>query len=115
GAPPDTRAKGGRAAPPPGSVEPLPNAAFVIAYSDGGYTTNLPLADVLNNQAFVAWEHDGRPPAPEQRGRPPPHPAARRRPQQPALRRLGVRRPTARPRARRPGPPRRPGPLLLEE
>jgi DMSO/TMAO reductase YedYZ molybdopterin-dependent catalytic subunit len=43
-------------------------AAFVIAYSDGGYTTNLPLADVLNNQAFVAWEYDGRPLAPEHGG-----------------------------------------------
>ena len=35
---------------------------------DGGYTTNLPLADVLNNQAFVAWEYDGKPLAPEHGG-----------------------------------------------
>ena len=39
-----------------------------IAYSDGGYTTNLPLADVLNGQAFVAWEYDGKPLAPEHGG-----------------------------------------------
>jgi DMSO/TMAO reductase YedYZ molybdopterin-dependent catalytic subunit len=43
-------------------------AAFVIAWSDGGYTTNLPLADVLNGQAFVAFEYDGRPLAPEHGG-----------------------------------------------
>ena len=36
--------------------------------SDGGYTTNLPLADVLNGQAFVAWEYDGKPLAPEHGG-----------------------------------------------
>lgn len=45
-----------------------PRAAFVIAYCDGGYTTNLPLADVLNNQAFVAWEYDGKPLAAEHGG-----------------------------------------------
>jgi DMSO/TMAO reductase YedYZ molybdopterin-dependent catalytic subunit len=44
------------------------DAAFVIAYSDGGYTTNLPVADVLNGQAFVAWEYDGKPLAPEHGG-----------------------------------------------
>ena len=36
-------------------------AAFVIAYCDGGYTTNLPLADVVNDQAFVAYRYDGAP------------------------------------------------------
>ena len=40
----------------------------MIAYSDGGYTTNLPLGDVLNGQAFVAWEYDGKPLAPEHGG-----------------------------------------------
>jgi DMSO/TMAO reductase YedYZ molybdopterin-dependent catalytic subunit len=43
-------------------------AAFVIAYSDGGYTTNLPLPDALNNQAFVVYEYDGKPLAPEHGG-----------------------------------------------
>ena len=33
----------------------------MIAYSDGGYTTNLPLADVVNDQAFVAYGYDGAP------------------------------------------------------
>jgi len=49
-------------------VELQPSAAFVVAYSDGGYTTNLPLGDVLNNQAFVAYEYDGQPLAPEHGG-----------------------------------------------
>ena len=45
-----------------------PAAAFAIAWADGDYTTNLPLADVLNGQAFVAYEYDGRPLAPEHGG-----------------------------------------------
>ena len=49
-------------------VELDPTAAFVIAWSDGGYTTNLPLGDVLNGQAFVAYEYDGRPLSPEHGG-----------------------------------------------
>ena len=49
-------------------VELGPTAAFVVAFSDGGYTTNLPLGDVLNGQAFVAWEYDGKPLTPEHGG-----------------------------------------------
>ncbi|MFI5254391.1 MAG: sulfite oxidase-like oxidoreductase [Candidatus Limnocylindrales bacterium] len=49
-------------------VELEPAAAFVIAWCDGGYTTNLPLADVLDGAAFVAYEYDGRPLAPEHGG-----------------------------------------------
>lgn len=45
-----------------------PTAAFAIAWSDGGYTTNLPLADILNGQAFVAFEYDGTPLTPEHGG-----------------------------------------------
>jgi DMSO/TMAO reductase YedYZ molybdopterin-dependent catalytic subunit len=45
-----------------------PGAAFAIAWSDGGYTTNLPLEDILNGQAFVAFEYDGRPLSPEHGG-----------------------------------------------
>ncbi|HYI22433.1 MAG TPA: sulfite oxidase-like oxidoreductase [Candidatus Limnocylindrales bacterium] len=43
-------------------------AAFVIAWSDGGYTTNLPIADIVNNQAFVAFGYDGDSLAPEHGG-----------------------------------------------
>jgi DMSO/TMAO reductase YedYZ molybdopterin-dependent catalytic subunit len=45
-----------------------PKAGFVTAYCDGGYTTNLPLPDLLNGQAFVAYGYDGRPLAPEHGG-----------------------------------------------
>jgi DMSO/TMAO reductase YedYZ molybdopterin-dependent catalytic subunit len=43
-------------------------AAFVIAFCDGGYTTNLPIADVVNDQAFVAYTYDDDPLAPEHGG-----------------------------------------------
>ena len=43
------------------AVEVDPRARFVTAHSYGGYTTNLPLTDLLNNQAFVAWQYDGAP------------------------------------------------------
>jgi DMSO/TMAO reductase YedYZ molybdopterin-dependent catalytic subunit len=34
-------------------------AQFVAAFCDGGYTANLPLADVLDRQAWVAFGYDG--------------------------------------------------------
>jgi DMSO/TMAO reductase YedYZ molybdopterin-dependent catalytic subunit len=43
-------------------------AAYVIAFCDGGYTTNMPLAEVLNGQAFVASTYGDRPLAPEHGG-----------------------------------------------
>jgi len=49
-------------------VDLRPEAAYVVAWSDGGYTTNLPLADVVNGQAFVAFEYDGAPLTPEHGG-----------------------------------------------
>ena len=50
------------------AVELERSAAFVIAYCDGGYTTNLPMADVVNDQAFVAYGYDGAPLTPEHGG-----------------------------------------------
>jgi DMSO/TMAO reductase YedYZ molybdopterin-dependent catalytic subunit len=44
------------------------NAGYVLAFSDGDYTTNLPLADVSNGQAWVAYEYDGQPLEPEHGG-----------------------------------------------
>jgi len=35
------------------------SAEFVVAFCDGDYTTNLPLADVLDGQAWVAFGYDG--------------------------------------------------------
>jgi DMSO/TMAO reductase YedYZ molybdopterin-dependent catalytic subunit len=49
-------------------VELDPAARYVTAFCDGGYTTNLPLADVLNGQAFVAYQYEGQPLAPEHGG-----------------------------------------------
>jgi DMSO/TMAO reductase YedYZ molybdopterin-dependent catalytic subunit len=43
-------------------------AAFVTAFSHEGYTTNLPLADLLNGQAFIAYEYDDKPLSPEHGG-----------------------------------------------
>jgi DMSO/TMAO reductase YedYZ molybdopterin-dependent catalytic subunit len=45
-----------------------PNAQFVTALCYGGYTTNLPLPDVLNGQAFVAYQYDGKPLPPDHGG-----------------------------------------------
>jgi DMSO/TMAO reductase YedYZ molybdopterin-dependent catalytic subunit len=36
-------------------------APFVMAFCDGGYTTNLPAADVAGGQAWVAFGYEGQP------------------------------------------------------
>ena len=36
-------------------------ATHVVAWSQSGYTTNLPLEDVTGGRAWVVWEHEGRP------------------------------------------------------
>lgn len=51
-----------------GAVELEPTAKYVIAFSDGGYTTNLPLEDVVNGQAFVGYRYEDTPLAPEHGG-----------------------------------------------
>ncbi|MFI7061200.1 sulfite oxidase-like oxidoreductase [Kribbella sp. NPDC050124] len=43
-------------------------ADFALAHSYGGYTTNLPLEDLLDGQAWIAYEYDGDPLAPEHGG-----------------------------------------------
>jgi DMSO/TMAO reductase YedYZ molybdopterin-dependent catalytic subunit len=37
------------------------DAAYVLAVCDGGYTTNLPVADLTGGQAWVAFNYDGSP------------------------------------------------------
>jgi DMSO/TMAO reductase YedYZ molybdopterin-dependent catalytic subunit len=49
-------------------IELDPNAMYVTAFSDGGYTTNLQLVDIINGQAFVAYQYDGKPLAAEHGG-----------------------------------------------
>lgn len=34
---------------------------YMMAHSYGGYTTNLPLADILGGKAWIAFEFDGKP------------------------------------------------------
>ena len=46
----------------------MPRAAYVLAFCDGGYTTNLPLADVLNHQAWIVDTYAGAPLPPEHGG-----------------------------------------------
>ncbi|MEV0069669.1 MULTISPECIES: sulfite oxidase-like oxidoreductase [unclassified Amycolatopsis] len=43
-------------------------ADYVLAHSYGGYTTNLPLADLLDGQAWIAYEYNGKPLTPEHGG-----------------------------------------------
>jgi DMSO/TMAO reductase YedYZ molybdopterin-dependent catalytic subunit len=43
-------------------------ARYVLAFCDGGYTTNLPLADVTGGQAWVAFDYAGKPLEPEHGG-----------------------------------------------
>ncbi|HUK70943.1 MAG TPA: sulfite oxidase-like oxidoreductase [Streptosporangiaceae bacterium] len=43
-------------------------AHFALAHSYGGYTTNLPLQDLLDGQAWIAYRYDGGDLAPEHGG-----------------------------------------------
>jgi|SRR5947209_4521940 len=45
-----------------------PSGEHVVAWSDGGYTTNLPLADVLDGKAWIAHRYGGEPLDPEHGG-----------------------------------------------
>jgi DMSO/TMAO reductase YedYZ molybdopterin-dependent catalytic subunit len=44
------------------------DASFVMAFCDGGYTTNLPLEDVTDGKAWVAYTYEGEPLDPEHGG-----------------------------------------------
>ena len=48
-----------------GIAEPPP---FLMAFSYGGYTTNLPTWDVLDGRGMVAYEFDGKPIEPQHGG-----------------------------------------------
>ena len=50
-------------------LEPIDTAAeYALAFCDGGYTTNLPLEDLTDGKAWVAYEYDGGPLPPEHGG-----------------------------------------------
>lgn len=43
-------------------------AHYVMAACDGGYTTNLPLEDMIGGKAWIVWEFEGQSLAPEHGG-----------------------------------------------
>jgi len=45
-----------------------PPGAHVMAFCDGGYTTNVPVADLRGDKGLVAYEYDGEPLPPEHGG-----------------------------------------------
>ena len=42
-----------------------PEARHVLQHAESGYTTNVPLTDVIDRPALLAYEYDGKPLAPE--------------------------------------------------
>ena len=44
------------------------DATHLVAFCDGGYTTNLPLSEVTGGKAWIAFAFDGAPLAPEHGG-----------------------------------------------
>jgi DMSO/TMAO reductase YedYZ molybdopterin-dependent catalytic subunit len=44
------------------------DAQYISAWCDGGYTTNVPLADLRGGRAWIAHTYDGEPLAPEHGG-----------------------------------------------
>jgi DMSO/TMAO reductase YedYZ molybdopterin-dependent catalytic subunit len=45
-----------------------PPSQWVMAYCEGDYTTNVPVADLRGGKGMVAYEYDGQPLAPEHGG-----------------------------------------------
>jgi DMSO/TMAO reductase YedYZ molybdopterin-dependent catalytic subunit len=43
------------------AVEPDPLGQYVVEHAEHGYTTNLPVADLLGDDVLVAWAYDGKP------------------------------------------------------
>ena len=46
-------------------VEPKPSAGFVIAHAEHGFTSNLPLEAIEDDEALIAYEADGEPLTPD--------------------------------------------------
>ena len=49
-------------------VCPRPDARFVTAFAESGYTTSLPLAEFMAEDVVLAYAHDGQPLRPEHGG-----------------------------------------------
>jgi DMSO/TMAO reductase YedYZ molybdopterin-dependent catalytic subunit len=50
------------------AAKQVKTSAYVLARSDGGYTTNVPLADLTNGKAWIAFGYGGSPLPPEHGG-----------------------------------------------
>jgi DMSO/TMAO reductase YedYZ molybdopterin-dependent catalytic subunit len=46
-------------------VRPKPSARFVLAHAEQGFTSNVPLAALEDDDALIAWEADGEPLEPD--------------------------------------------------
>ena len=46
-------------------VRPKPSAHFVLAHAEQGFTANVPLEALEDDNALIAWEADGEPLEPE--------------------------------------------------
>jgi DMSO/TMAO reductase YedYZ molybdopterin-dependent catalytic subunit len=46
-------------------VRPKPSARFVVAHAEQGFTSNLPLAALEEDESLIAWEADGEPLEPD--------------------------------------------------
>ena len=46
-------------------VRPKPSARFVVAHAEQGFTANLPLKALADDDSLIAWEADGEPLEPE--------------------------------------------------
>ena len=57
----DTRFKGVHWSELAKLVAPKPGARFVVAHAEQGYTANVPLAAIEDEEALVAYEADGEP------------------------------------------------------
>jgi DMSO/TMAO reductase YedYZ molybdopterin-dependent catalytic subunit len=49
-------------------AEPKPTAKYVLVHAEQGFTTNIPLDDLLRDNVLLADTHDGQPLAPEHGG-----------------------------------------------
>ncbi|GGF13055.1 sulfite oxidase-like oxidoreductase [Hymenobacter cavernae] len=49
-------------------VKLLPEVSHIMAYSYGGYTTNVPLEGLRNSKGFIGLRYDGKPLTPEHGG-----------------------------------------------
>ena len=46
-------------------VEPKPSARFVVAHAEAGFTSNVPVTAIEDEEALLAYEADGEPLTPE--------------------------------------------------